>query len=41
RNEEDRKRFETSYLRQEGYAVGNYHKFAAIEEVTVIVPAAG
>ncbi|MDH5880404.1 phage major capsid protein, P2 family [Vibrio splendidus] len=41
RNEEDRKRFETSYLRMEGYAVGNYHKFAAIEEVTVIVPAAG
>ncbi|EDP59451.1 phage major capsid protein, P2 family [Vibrio sp. AND4] len=40
RNEEDRKRFETSYLRMEGYAVGNYHKFAAIEKVTVVEPVA-
>ncbi|MCG7499365.1 phage major capsid protein, P2 family [Vibrio sp. Of7-15] len=40
RNEEDRKRFETSYLRMEGYAVGNYHKFAAIEDVTVVEAAA-
>lgn len=36
RNEEDRKRFETSYLRMEGYAVGNFHKFAAIESVTIV-----
>ena len=41
RNEEDRKRFETSYLRMEGYAVGNYHKFAAIEDVTVVEAAKG
>lgn len=38
RNEEDRKRFETSYLRQEGYGVGRLEKFAAIEVVNVIEP---
>ncbi|YCO01545.1 phage major capsid protein, P2 family [Vibrio sp. VNB-15] len=36
RNEEDRKRYETSYLRMEGYAVGNFHKFAAIENVDLV-----
>ncbi|MCG6221442.1 phage major capsid protein, P2 family [Vibrio diabolicus] len=40
RNEEDRKRFETSYLRMEGYAVGNLHKFAAIENVEIVDAAA-
>ena len=35
RNEEDRKQFENSYLRMEGYAVGDLHKFAAIEAVTI------
>ncbi|PMJ92851.1 phage major capsid protein, P2 family [Vibrio sp. 10N.261.55.A7] len=38
RNEEDRKRFETSYLRMEGYAVGRFEKFAAIEAVTIAAP---
>ncbi|KFI13308.1 oxidoreductase [Vibrio sp. B183] len=38
-NVEDRKRYETSYLRMEGYAIGNLHKFAAIEAVTVVDPA--
>lgn len=35
RNEEDRKQFESSLLRMEGYAVGNFDKFAAIENVTI------
>jgi len=35
RNEEDRKQFENSYLRMEGYAVGDFEKFAAIEAVTI------
>ncbi|MGF1764904.1 phage major capsid protein, P2 family [Aliivibrio kagoshimensis] len=35
RNEEDRKQFENSYLRMEGYAIGDLDKFAAIESVTV------
>lgn len=38
RNEEDRKRFETSYLRMEGYGVGRFEKFAAIEQVDVVDP---
>jgi len=38
-NVDDRKRFETGYWRMEGYAVGNMHKFAAIEKVTVVPPA--
>lgn len=36
KNEEDRKAFENSWLRNEGYAVGNFNKFAAIEEVTIV-----
>ncbi|PSW05646.1 phage major capsid protein, P2 family [Photobacterium lipolyticum] len=39
RNEEDRKQFENSYLRMEGYAVGDFDKFAAIEAVTIAAPA--
>ena len=39
RNEEDRKQFENSYLRMEGYAVGDLDKFAAIEAVTIVEPA--
>ncbi|WP_019615102.1 phage major capsid protein, P2 family [Psychromonas ossibalaenae] len=35
RNEEDRKQYESSYLRMEGYAVGDFDKFAAIEEVVI------
>ncbi|ARC92823.1 phage major capsid protein, P2 family [Vibrio coralliilyticus] len=35
RNEEDRKQFENSWLRMEGYAIGDLDKFAAIETVTV------
>lgn len=35
RNEEDRKQFENSWLRMEGYAIGDLDKFAAIEAVTV------
>ena len=31
RNEEDRKQFENSWLRMEGYAIGDLDKFAAIE----------
>lgn len=38
RNEEDRKRFETSYLRMEGYGVGRFEKFAAIEQVDIVDP---
>ncbi len=34
-NEEDRKQFENSWLRMEGYAIGDLDKFAAIEAVTV------
>lgn len=40
RNEEDRKQFENSYLRMEGYAVGDFDKFAAIETVTIAPDAA-
>lgn len=40
RNEDDRKQFENSYLRYEGYAVGNLEKFAAIESVTIVDPTA-
>lgn len=39
KNEEDRKSFENSWLRNEGYAIGNFNKFAAIEAVS-IAPAA-
>ncbi|MGF1876674.1 phage major capsid protein, P2 family [Photobacterium frigidiphilum] len=39
RNEEDRKQFENSFLRMEGYAVGNFDKFAAIEAVDIITSA--
>ncbi|MGF1761369.1 phage major capsid protein, P2 family [Photobacterium sagamiensis] len=39
RNEEDRKQFENSYLRMEGYAIGDFDKFAAIEAVTIAAPA--
>ena len=35
RNEEDRAQFENSFLRMEGYGVGNFDKFAAIESVTI------
>lgn len=35
KNEEDRKQYENSYLRMEGYAVGDLDKFAAIESVTI------
>ncbi|MEZ9233254.1 phage major capsid protein, P2 family [Vibrio amylolyticus] len=38
KNEEDRKQFENSYLRMEGYAVGDLDKYAAIEAVTIIDP---
>lgn len=34
-NNEDRAQFENSFLRMEGYAVGDFDKFAAIESVTV------
>lgn len=40
KNVGDRKRFETQYLRWEGYAVGNFHKFAAIENVEIVEGAA-
>lgn len=40
RNEEDRKQYENSYLRMEGYAVGTLEKFAAIENVTIVDPTA-
>ncbi|MBL4830879.1 MAG: phage major capsid protein, P2 family [Aliivibrio sp.] len=36
RNEEDRKQFENSYLRMEGYAIGDLDKFAAIQTVTIV-----
>lgn len=36
KNVGDRKRFETQHLRWEGYAVGNFHKFAAIENVEIM-----
>ncbi|WP_434357393.1 phage major capsid protein, P2 family [Parasalinivibrio latis] len=39
RNEEDRKRFENSWLRMEGFAIGNFKKFAAVEAVTIAEPA--
>ena len=35
RNEEDRAQFENSWLRMEGYAVGDFDKFAVIESVTI------
>lgn len=38
RNEEDRKQFENSWLRMEGYAIGDLDKFAAIEDVTFAEP---
>ncbi|MEI8607938.1 phage major capsid protein, P2 family [Enterovibrio sp. Hal110] len=41
RNEEDRKQFENSYLRMEGYGVGNFDKFAAIEAVSLANDEAG
>ncbi|MFT6986897.1 MAG: P2 family phage major capsid protein [Psychromonas sp.] len=34
-NSEDRKQVENSFLRAEGYAVGDFNKFAAIETVTI------
>ncbi len=36
RNEEDRAQFENSWLRMEGYAVGDFDKFAAIKAVTIV-----
>ncbi|MCG6365349.1 phage major capsid protein, P2 family [Vibrio fluvialis] len=39
-NNEDKLRFENNHIRMEGYAVGNMKKFAAIEAVTVVEPAA-
>ncbi len=41
KNEEDRKQFENSYLRMEGYAIGDLDKFAAIEDVTISDGTAG
>jgi P2 family phage major capsid protein len=35
RNEEDRAQFENSFLRMEGYAVGDFNKFAAIKSVKI------
>lgn len=35
KHEEDRKAFENSYLRWEGYAVGNYDAYAAFDEAQV------
>jgi len=35
RNEEDRTQFENSWLRMEGYAIGDFDKFAAIKAVTI------
>lgn len=34
-NEEDRKQFENSWLRMEGFGIGNFEKFAAIEIVNL------
>ncbi len=39
-NNEDKLRFENNHIRMEGYAVGNMNKFAAVETVTVVEPAA-
>lgn len=39
-NNEDKLRFENNHIRMEGYAVGNMDKFAAVETVTVVEPAA-
>lgn len=36
RNEEDRAQFENSWLRMEGYAIGDFDKFAVIEAVTIV-----
>ena len=35
KHEEDRKQYENSYLRNEGYAVGNYDCYAAFDEANV------
>ncbi|MBY8171070.1 phage major capsid protein, P2 family [Vibrio fluvialis] len=39
-NDEDELCFKQNHIRMEGYAVGNMKKFAAIEAVTVVEPAA-
>ena len=39
KNDEDELRFKQNHIRMEGYAIGNLNKFAAIEAVTVVVPA--
>ncbi len=39
-NNNDRLRFESNHIRMEGYAIGNFKKFAAIEAVEVVEPAA-
>ncbi|HBC3454410.1 TPA: phage major capsid protein, P2 family [Vibrio parahaemolyticus] len=41
KNDEDNLRFKQNHIRMEGYAVGNLNKFAAIESVEVVEPAAG
>lgn len=41
KNDEDNLRFKQNHIRMEGYAVGNLNKFAAIETVEVVEPAAG
>lgn len=38
RNEEDRAQFENSWLRMEGYAIGDFNKFAAIKQVDIVEP---
>ncbi|MDQ2216387.1 phage major capsid protein, P2 family [Vibrio parahaemolyticus] len=40
KNDEDTLRFKQNHIRMEGYAIGNLNKFAAIEAVTVVEPAA-
>ncbi|KYZ12588.1 phage major capsid protein, P2 family [Vibrio parahaemolyticus] len=40
KNDEDNLRFKQNHIRMEGYAIGNLNKFAAIEAVTVVEPAA-
>ncbi|TOP06148.1 phage major capsid protein, P2 family [Vibrio parahaemolyticus] len=40
-NDEDELCFKQNHIRMEGYAVGDMSKFAAIENVTVVEPAAG
>jgi len=39
-NNTDRLRFESNHIRMEGYAVGNFNKFAAIKSVTIAEEAA-